>query len=458
VLVAAPSNAAVDVLAERLLRWLPPGTLLRVNAFCREPKALPPALRDTCADLFTGEGFALPTRARLAGAWVVAATCVTAQRLARTLQANGQPPLFSHACVDEAGQATEPETLCAIAGVLRGGGGSGGGRVVLAGDPKQLGPVLRSPLAIAHGLGVSLLERLMAAGPHAPAPAPAGGSGGGAAFNPALCVMLTDNYRSHAALLAVPNARFYGGALVAAAAAGEAAALSGWAGLTPAARAAPGGFPLLFHGVRGRDLREGSSPSFFNPEEALQAVQHAESVLQAFGGAGGLRPADIGVVTPYAKQCQKIRELLGRRPALAGVTVGSVEVFQGGERRVVIVSTVRTTRELITFDAKHALGFLDNPRRFNVAATRARQLLVVVGDPHILCLDDSWSALLRYAVAHGAYRGCELPRGFAEGGGGGGEGLLQRLEGEAAATAAAAGGDASESDVRGEEFAPTNEE
>jgi helicase MOV-10 len=439
VLVAAPSNAAVDVLSERLLKWLPPGTLLRVNSYCRAPSNVAPALRGACAALFAGEGYALPTRAQLADAWVVAATCITAQRLVRTLLKNGQPPLFSHVCIDEAGQATEPETLCAVAGALHAGGG---GRVVLAGDPEQLGPILRSPAALAHGLGVSLLERLMAAGPHAPAPS--------GSFHPARVVMLNENYRSHAALLAVPNARFYGGALVAAAEAGEAAALARWPGLTPRARAAPGGCPLLFHGVQGQDMREGSSPSFFNPKEAVEVVAHVESVLAYAAGVGlGLLPRDVGVVTPYRKQCGKIKELLKRRPALADVDVGSVELFQGGERRVIVVSTVRTSRELLPFDKKFALGFLDNPKRFNVAVTRARQLLIIVGDPAVLNLDDAWSALLRFAVARGAYRGCELPPGFEEGGGGGGGGgLLQRLRDEALTD----DDDELASQVRGEEL------
>ena len=446
ILLAAPSNSAVDVLCERLLKWLPPGTLLRVNAFLREGGSMSPELRAASAPLSTSEGYLLPTRAQLGGAWVVAATCITAQRMLRTLQKSGQPPLFSHVCVDEAGQATEPETLCAIAGALRpaAAGSPHSGRVVLAGDPKQLGPILRSPIALAHGLGVSLLERLMAGGPHSPAPS--------GRFNPSHVVLLTQNYRSHPALIALPSALFYGDALRPAVEPGEASAFARWPGLAAGALATPQGFPLLFHGLRGRDLREGNSPSYFNPEEALAAVQHVESVLSFAGG--GLRPDEVGIIAPYAKQCQKIRELLAKRKALAGVAVGSVELFQGGERRVVVVSTVRTTRELIAFDAKHALGFLDNPKRFNVAITRAKQLLIVVGDPHVLCLDNSWSALLRYAVANGAYKGCELPGGYEGGAEGAGGGLLQRLQEEVVAEALGGGegGAAACAVVRGEEM------
>ena len=453
VLVTAPSNSAVDGLAVRLLRaGLPPARLLRVNAFTRAEKDMPEVLRASAAALWSeegGGGYRLPDADALSRARVVAATCSTAQRLIRTLLLKGAGSasggggasgggLFSHIIVDEAGQCTDPETLCAVAGGLR-----RGGRVVLAGDPRQLGPVLRSNLAREHGLGVSTLERLMRCGPHAAGEGGGGGGGGGdprrpLGYHPAYCTMLNVNYRSHPALIAVPNALFYGGALQAAGeggggGGGGALSLCDWPGLTAAARGAKGGFPLLVHGVRGRDLQEGASPSFFNPEEAVAAVAHIASVLAHARARGlALAPSDCGIVTPYHKQAVKIKQLLAKSPALAGVAVGSVELFQGAERAVIVVSTVRASSALLGFDAKHALGFLDNPRRFNVAVTRARALLVVVGDPAILAQDDSWSALLRYAAAHGAYRGCALPEGFG-GGGGGGEGLLQRLRAQAAA-------------------------
>lgn len=455
VLVASPSNAAVDVLALRLLHaGLPATSLLRVNAYQRETKTIPRELLPCSNVLYrrddaTGEsGFELPTRKEIGGARVVAVTCSTAQRMVRTLQARGEKPLFSHVVIDEAGQATEPEVLCAIAGAMR-SPVPGVGRVVLAGDPRQLGPILRSPIAIAHGLGVSLLERLMD-GSEGALHRASSDAAGPQSYNPAFVCMLTDNYRSHPALIAVPNALFYNDALKAAADPKDAASLALWPGLTDAARTTPGGFPLLFHGVQGRNMQEGNSPSWFNPEEAVEVLAHIKSVLEFFKGK--LTPADVGVVTPYTKQCVKIRQLLSRSPELRDVMVGSVELFQGGERRVIVVSTVRTSRELLAFDTKHALGFLDSPKRFNVAVTRARNLLIVVGDPSILALDNSWSAMLRYAVAHGAYRGAPLPPGFeGSGGSGGAEGLLERLRVDAAEAEAWDDGGAA---ARGEEMPP----
>ena len=87
-------------------------------------------------------------------------------------------------------------------------------------------------------------------------------------------------------------------------------------------------------------------------------------------------------------------------------TVGSTEEFQGQERKVIIVSTVRSTPEYVNTDNQYRLGFLANPKRFNVAITRAKALLIIVGNPHILSQDPSWADLLSYAKEMGCYTGC----------------------------------------------------
>ena len=99
---------------------------------------------------------------------------------------------------------------------------------------------------------------------------------------------------------------------------------------------------------------------------------------------------------------------------VAQVDVGSVEQFQGQERRVIIISTVRSSKEYIESDVKHNLGFLVNPKRFNVAITRPQALLIVIGNPYVLAQDIHWAALLQYAAAHGEYKGCDLPDKFQQ--------------------------------------------
>jgi len=76
---------------------------------------------------------------------------------------------------------------------------------------------------------------------------------------------------------------------------------------------------------------------------------------------------------------------------------------------VIIISTVRSSDEHVTFDVRHNLGFLENPKRFNVAITRAQSLLIVVGNPNVLAIDTRhWGALLRLCIEHGAYRGVQV--------------------------------------------------
>merc|ERR1712240_912185 len=91
-------------------------------------------------------------------------------------------------------------------------------------------------------------------------------------------------------------------------------------------------------------------------------------------------------------------------------TVGSTEEFQGQERKVIIVSTVRSTPEYVNTDNQYRLGFLANPKRFNVAITRAKALLIIVGNPHILGQDEDWRALLNFSLDRGCYKGCTYNR------------------------------------------------
>ena len=108
------------------------------------------------------------------------------------------------------------------------------------------------------------------------------------------------------------------------------------------------------------------------------------------------------------QQVQKLKERF-KKKNLENIKVGSTEMFQGQERKVIIISTVRSSEDWVGSDVRHNLGFLDNPKRFNVAITRAQALLIIVGNPLVLRLDPHWGALLRQCVERGAYRGVPLP-------------------------------------------------
>ncbi len=150
-MACAPSNSAADILAQRLTS-LSPEELFRCNAAFREPGSLP-------ADLLPysyrpTHQFSLPSLAQLAKYRVIVSTCNNASFAYNIGLPEGH---FTHVFVDEAGQASEPEVLVAIKPLAL-----DDTRVILSGDPKQLGPVIRSSVAREFGMEKSYLERLMA--------------------------------------------------------------------------------------------------------------------------------------------------------------------------------------------------------------------------------------------------------------------------------------------------------
>ncbi|KAJ7676472.1 P-loop containing nucleoside triphosphate hydrolase protein [Mycena rosella] len=374
ILACAPSNSAADLIAHRLTA-LGPDALFRFYAPSRSKEQVALELREYTHARPDGH-FSVPPLARMKRFRVVVATCVSASVVSGIGIPRGH---YSHIFCDEAGQATEPEIMIAIKTMA-----DSRTNVMLSGDPKQLGPIIRSAVARELGLETSYIERLMQREIYDEK------TGYGASV-----VKLTKNFRSHAAILAFPNTRFYKGELQACATARVTDALLG-APLLPTAA-----FPIVFHALAGRDAREAASPSFFNIDE----ISQVKAYIQALRADRRFRVTDddIGVIAPYHAQCLKIRAVL--RAVADGVKVGSVEEFQGQERRVIIISTVRSSREFVAYDLRHTLGFVANPRRFNVAVTRAQALLIVVGDPAVLALDPLWRAFLNYVHARGGWTG-----------------------------------------------------
>jgi len=260
--------------------------------------------------------------------------------------------------------------------------------ITLVGDPKQLGAVVRSPHALKYGLDKSLLERLLGENMYEKDKTDL--------YNSRVITKLTHNYRSHPDILHPASALFYDNELVASADVALRESLIGWEEL-PNKK-----FPIIFHGIIGKDEREGNSPSWFNALEASTVIQYILK-LKSYRKSQ-ISNKEIGIITPYRKQVQKLRQLLDAKK-LDGVTVGSVEEFQGQERRIIIISTVRSSDNLLEFDTKYHLGFLKNPKRFNVAITRAQALLIIVGNPHVLSNDKQWGVLLKYCIDNKAYTG-----------------------------------------------------
>lgn len=382
VLIVTPSNSAADLIVERLHESGKIGTpdMVRVNSFSRtrngeniSEKVLP-YCKTTSLDVLESVAYHR----------IIISTCSSIGCF-YTLGLNTKH--FTHAIIDEAGQATEPESMVAIGLVAR-----GGGQVILAGDHMQLGPVLRSVYSSNCGLQLSMLERLMERQPYQRDEKKFSDHGN---FDPLLVTKLVKNYRSHPSILKVYSTLFYHNELEPLANKSVVNVFEGW-NLLPNPK-----FPVIFDGVRGENFREDSSPSWFNPAEVVQVTRYMKELYDY-----GIAPEDIGIITPYKKQAEKIRMLMGCLE-LEPCKVGSVEEFQGQEYLVIVVSTVRTCPDLLEYDVTHNLGFLRNHKRFNVAVSRAIALLIVIGDPFLLSKDSHWGVFLEYCLKNKAYKGSE---------------------------------------------------
>ncbi|KAJ7054531.1 P-loop containing nucleoside triphosphate hydrolase protein [Mycena amicta] len=372
VIACAPSNSAADLIATRLMD-LGTDTLFRFYAPSRNKELVDLKLRDFTYTTVDGH-FSVPPLARMKRFRAIVTTLVSASVVSGIGIPRGH---YSHIFIDEAGQATEPEAMIVIQTMA-----DSKTNIVLSGDPKQLGPIIRSNIARELGLETSYIERLMKREIYDET------TGYGKSV-----VKLIKNFRSHNSILKFPNEQFYKGELQP----------HGDPKITDLYLKSPllakKGFPIIFHALTGKDDREASSPSFFNIDEASQVRNYVRTLRE--DRAVRITDADIGVIAPYHAQCVKLRTLL--KPVAEGVKVGSVEEFQGQERKVIIVSTVRSSREFVNYDLRHTLGFVANPRRFNVTVTRAQSLLIVVGDPNVLGLDPLWRAFLNYVYINGGW-------------------------------------------------------
>ncbi|EPQ53711.1 P-loop containing nucleoside triphosphate hydrolase protein [Gloeophyllum trabeum ATCC 11539] len=386
ILACAPSNSAADLIASRLTMY-GKHQLLRYYAPSRSKNDVPDDLQEftyeTNVELGVGREFernrffSVPPMAVLKRYKIMVSTCVSASVAYNVGMPRGH---FTHIFIDEAGQATEPEAMISIKAMA-----NDQTKVILSGDPKQLGPIIRSPVARELGLDTSYLERLMTRDIYLEDSPNVGKS----------FVKLVKNFRSHGAILKFPNEQFYRGDLEVCGKPQVITSYLQWSHLPKK------DFPIIFHGVQGKDDRESTSPSFFNISEALLVKDYINKLRD--DRRIRIAHTDIGVITPYHAQCLKIRAAL--RGVADEVKVGSTEEFQGQERRVIIISTVRSSKEYVNYDLKHTLGFVANPRRFNVAVTRAQALLIVIGDPTVLSLDPLWRSFLNYIYLKGGWRG-----------------------------------------------------
>ncbi|KAK3075027.1 hypothetical protein LTR53_002062 [Teratosphaeriaceae sp. CCFEE 6253] len=144
------------------------------------------------------------------------------------------------------------------------------------------------------------------------------------------------------------------------------------------------------------------------------ACEYARSFLRA----GLLKAEEICIMSPFRAQVNVLRKLArGKTFGMRDVSIGPLEAFQGLESRLVILCTTRTRARFVEQDLARGLGIIHEPKRFNVALTRAKEGLVVIGNPAVLGKDVHWGAFLGFCRRNGLWEGGVADSKQAKGGG-----------------------------------------
>ena len=447
-LVCTPSQSSADTIARRLRSHFNPFEMFRLNNWTRSFAEVPEDLLPYC--FVDDDLFSIPPFKTMMSFKVVVTTCRDADLLVQagltnvaldnllmglnsTMLQDAHQPDQQHLhwtglLLDEAAQAMEPEVLIPL-NVVNPGAGQMNRTIserrncrplfVMAGDEFQLGP--RLSLKNENPLECSLFERLFqrpfyAAHPLArtsgiralkasmlPIPRPA-------------FTNLVRNYRSHPAILAVPSSLFYHDTLMPEylSLSGEIRSWPGWTGFA--------GMPVLFAQNSTPDDVESvlagggtGAGALVNHGECHLALATVQSMLShANSDNFEMLPQDqIKVMSPFRAQVQLLRNIF-RQAKLARVDIGPLEAYQGLEGRVVLVCTTRTrigppeqTTRYVDEDKLRGLGLIDEPKRFNVSLTRAKEALIVIGDARCLTStgDPCWHAFIAFCRRNDCVKG-----------------------------------------------------
>ncbi|XP_058090437.1 uncharacterized protein LOC131236919 isoform X2 [Magnolia sinica] len=278
--------------------------------------------------------------------------------------------------IDEAAQLKECESVIPLRT-------KGIQHAVLIGDERQLPSLVKSKVSEEAGFGRSLFERLGLLGHQKH--------------------LLNMQYRMHPAISAFPNAKFYGGQI-----------LDG-PNVTDASyeqhylQGSMYGAYSFIHIADGREEKDDVGNSRKNMVEVAVVLKIIRSLFKSWEGTG--RSLSIGVVSPYSSQVNAIQEKIANQHENHNgfsLKVGSVDGFQGGEMDIIILSTVRS-------NSKGSVGFLANFNRTNVALTRARHCLWILGNASTLIRSDSvWEELVYDMKERGCFFNAEEDKGLAK--------------------------------------------
>jgi ATP-dependent RNA/DNA helicase IGHMBP2 len=269
---------------------------------------------------------------------------------------------YNTVVIDEAGQALEPACWIPLVKAKK---------VVFAGDHNQLPPTIKSEEAARKGLENTLMEKCVQ-------------------LHPGSVIMLEEQYRMHEMIMGYSSKVFYKGKLRANAAVAKRVLFEGDS-------------PLSFVDTAGcgyEEKTEGTRIS--NPEEAVFVFRHLSQladVLSTHYSADNF--PSIAVISPYRQQIELLKEQLLQTTVLLPyankITVNTIDSFQGQERDIVYISMTRS-------NADNRIGFLSEIRRMNVAMTRAKKKLVVIGDSATLSQLGFYADFIKYATERDAWQ------------------------------------------------------
>ena len=270
---------------------------------------------------------------------------------------------FHTVVIDEAGQALEP--ACWIP-VLK------AKKVIFAGDHCQLSPTVKSNVAARNGLSTTLLEKCVALYPEA-------------------VVLLEEQYRMNEKIMGYSSGFFYEDRMKAHASVATRILMDGEE-------------PVEFIDTAGCGFEEkNEGTSTINPEEGVFLIKHLTQLVEKVkeNGVAIADFPDIAVISPYKQQVYLLKELLLNSPELQvyadKISVNTIDSFQGQERDIVYIGLTRSNSDGV-------IGFLSDVRRMNVAITRAKKKLVVIGDSATLARSEFYGGFIGYAEGCGGYK------------------------------------------------------
>jgi superfamily I DNA and/or RNA helicase len=267
---------------------------------------------------------------------------------------------FDLVVIDEACQCTESSVWQAI---LR------ADMVVMAGDPCQLPPTVLSDQATAEGMRDSMMQRLMER------------------EGESIYRRLTVQYRMNESIMEFSSDEFYEGSLIADASVSQHRLCD----LPDVVTSPMTEDPLMFVDTAGSNMNEQleqDGESKLNPGEGKLIVQFVLELLES-----GVDRDQIAIIAPYAAQVRWLRN----RPSLRKIEIDTVDGFQGREKEAVLITLTRS-------NDRGEIGFLSDTRRTNVALTRARRKLIVIGDSATLGGNEFYSRMFEYFERRNAYR------------------------------------------------------